>query len=696
MKDILDEIREKEIAYYQKTGLKEAINDFETCKEDRITSGFDERYEIGYNILTYNLENGVAGDVLGEKRVFKNFTDDNLKQKASELKASDVIITLKSDTPRITYAKELLENSINNAFDKEKVIQNSYGSVDDYYYFGWGIVYNSWDTHYSGTGMYQAGKPTMDSVNPISFYVNPGVQNANYKDNDQYFQKFSYNLERAKLLYPQIADKLEATKIENDGIAIRETEIEQIEIVRQVRRKSFFYTQRKIFNSDVDEKIKVTDWLEEEFQEFLFEEKDKIINNDRLEWLINAIKSWLESEDSREKLKEADEIEKTIDKLLIKVEKGKDYDKELIYLLELIAQQEFATFIFEDKIVAAKERDIEYRVFIETVFCPTLNVILQEPIIKKQNPYAIMGTANDPKTSYPISLAYKSSKLLNLHMTALTLQMLTMVRMGVPQLIIEPGAIVNESDMRKHALDPGFQPQISAKWRKQNQGVEPFYYAKTPDLKNAIMALDNKLERYIEEGDSALSVTKGKPSYSGQSGKAIMSLQAAAKQGDKTDLFKLQNFYQNIVESIKENLVNMLNGLQFKIEHLDKYGNEAMEDVNAKFENDISNVSDECYAEIEITDNVDAMTQKKYYEVDFMLTKGLITWIQALKELKPQKADKMIEDKLQYDESLQLVQMMENRPQVKEQVLQLLRNSNGSQETEPQENTEKSMPEQAL
>ena len=689
MKDILNEIQEKETKFYEETGLQEAINDYASCKEDRTASGFDERYEIGYNILTYNLEKGVKGDVLGENRVFKNFTDDNLRQKSSELKASDVIIGLKSDSPQRTYAEELLESSINNAFDKEDAIQNSYGSVDNYYYFGWGIVYNGWDSHYSGAGMYQAGQPTIDIVNPFNFYVNPGVQDPNFRDNDQVFERFTYNLDRAKLLYPAVAEKLTETTTEEDGRTIKQIEIEQIEVVRQVRRKSYFYKQRKIFNSDVDEAVQVTDWTEDEFQEFLEQEKSKILEEDRLEWLLGAIDSWLTSADAREDLREADEIENTVAKMLEKQEKGKDFNKELLYLLELIAQQEFATFIFADKIAASKARDIEYRVYVETIFCPDLDVILQEPIIKQRNPYAIMGTANDPRSSYPISAAYKSSKLLNLHMTALTLQMLTAIRMGVPQLIIEPGAIVNENAMREHALDPGFQPIIDANWRKRNPNIEPYYYAKTPDLKNAINILDNKLERYIEEGDSALSVTKGQPSYSGQSGKAIQSLQAAAKQGDKTDLFKLQRFYKNIAESLKENLVTMLSGLNFRIEHLDKAGAEAMAEVNTEPDNDITAVSDECFITIEVTDNIETMTQKKYYEVDFMLSKGLMTWVQALRELKPQKADGMIAEKIKSDESLQLMQMIEERPQVKEQILQILRNSSGNQETEPQENNKK-------
>jgi len=664
-------------------GLADAINDLQICKTDRQKSGFDRRYDIGYRILTHDLAHGVEGNRKGKDRVFINFTEENLSHKASELKAADVHISLQSDEVSIPFVQELGEGTLNHTFDYIDTLQRTYRAIEDHYFFNWGVAYVGWDGYDKGSGMWVVGKPYIEICEPNSIYVNPGIHDDLYEDIDQVFQVTKYSTERAKLLYPKIAEKIVETQIEIGDEQETKTSKEQIQVVRYQYRKSYVFEQRKIINNERDVEVGVTDWLEEDYQEYLEKRLIELKQSGQFDILVKDIKRMLADEDLRKEIKYPEDIEKVFEKIEI----AKNKEKWELQLIDLIAQQSFENAVFEEKIMATKKRNVEYRVWFEVIFCEDLGIILQEPILKKRCSYAFFPGMRDPKSSYPISQAYKSSKILEMHSAALTLQMLCLITMGKPQVVIEEGAIVNEEQFRKSGYDPSFKIIVDPNWRANHPyPAKPFYYLDPPDLSAAIMALDKKLELWIEKADRAHPVTKGEPSYSGQSGTAIMSLQQASKMGDKTDLYKLGHFYKVICENLKDLIIEMLDGIPFKILHLDENGNEVLMDINTNDENSLSRIADDTYVQIDMMDNVETAMNKNRILADFMLNRHLISDIDAIKMIKPPNMDKIIKNLKEQDESLQLISLMDANPEVKETVMKMLRNAQAKQPAEQKAN----------
>ena len=671
--DIYEHIEELERSSFSESGLENAINDLQICREDRTNSGFDTRYEIGYRILTHDLKHGVKGNRTGEDRVFINFTEENLSHKASELKAADVQISLQNDTNIIPFVQELAEGVLNHTFDYIDILQRTYRAIEDQNFFNWGVCYTGWDGYDRGSGMWIVGKPYVEVCAPNSVYVNPGVHDDLYEDSELIFEEKKYITERAKLLYPKIAEKIVPTPVKFGNEEEKQTSREHTQIIRHQYRKTYVFDQRKIINNEKDVDVGVTDWLEKDYQEYLQERLVEMTESGEFNVLLEDINKMLSDDLTREEVKYSDEIEKVLEK------KKKGWEIEF---LDLIAQQNFDNLVFEEKIVATQKRRVEYRVWFEVIFCEDLSILLQEPVLKKRCGYAFFPGTRDAKTSYPISQAFKSSKILEMHSAALTLQMLYMVRMGKPQLVIEQGALVNEEEFRKNYHIPSFKPIVDSAWRKRNPRKEPFYFTKPPDLTPAIMAIDRKLEMWIEKQDRSHSVTKGEPSYSGQSGKAIESLQQASKQGDKTDLYKLSHFYKVICENLKDMIMDMLDDVPFKILHLNEQGVEELIDVNTNDDNTISGIADDCYVKVHMSDNVEVMAQKNRSEADFLLTKGLITKIDALRMMNPDNVDKLIKNVKAQDEVLRLMSMIDERPEVREQIMELLQQPQEVQSSE--------------
>lgn len=682
VKDIYQHIQELERASFLENnkGLTDAIADLEICKNDRSASGFDTRYDIGYRILTHDLTHGVKGDRKGKDRVFINFTEENLSHKASELKAADVQISLQNDNNTIPFIQELAESTIDHTFDYIDVLQRTYRAIEDHYFFNWGVAYIGWDGYDKGSGMWVVGKPYVEICEPSSIYVNPGIHDDLYEDIDQIFQITKYATERAKLLYPKIAQKISETPIEFDDTEETKTSKKQTQVIRYQYRKSYVFEQRKIINNERDVEIGVTDWLEEDYQEYLKERLTELKANNQFSILVKDIKDMLADEDLKGNIRYAEEIEKVFEQLA----RAKNKEKWELQLIDLIAQQDFENLIFGEKILATQKRNVEYRVWFEVIFCEDLGILLQEPILKKRCSYAIFPASRDPKNSYPISPAYKSSKILEMHSAALTLQMLYLITMGKPQVVIEPGAIVNEEEFRESGYDPAFKVVVSKQWRASNPfPAKPFYYLDPPDLNAAIMALDKKLELWIEKADKAHPVTKGEPSYSGQSGTAIMSLQQASKMGDKTDLYKLAHFYKVICENLKDLIIEMLDDVPFRILHLDEKGDEVLMEVNTKDENTLSSIGDDCYVKIDMADNIEVAMNKNRLLADFLLTRGLITKIDALRQINPPNVEKIIKNLKEQDPALQLMAIMDKNPEIKEQIMEIVRQTQeGQPETE--------------
>lgn len=673
--NIYEHMQELERKEFLAKGLDDAIGDLQICRSDRTNSSFDTRYEIGYRILTHDLAHGVKGNRTGKDRVFINFTEENLSHKASELKAADVQISLQNDNNIIPFIQELAEGTLNHTFDYINTLQRTYRVIEDQNFFNWGVCYTGWDGYDKGSGMWTVGKPYVEVCEPNSIYVNPGIHDDLYEDIDQVFEEKKYNTERAKLLYPKIADKIVETPIRIGDEEEEQTGRQNTQIIRYQYRKSYIFEQRKIINNERDVEFGVTDWLEKDYQDYLQERLVELKQEKQFSILVKNIQDILEDEDLRGELRYLDEIEEVLDK------RKKNWEIEFI---DLVSQQDFDNLVFEEKILATKKRNVEYRVWFEVIFCESLSILLQEPILKKRCGYAIFPGSRDPKSSYPISQAYKSSKILEMHSAALSLQMLYIIKMGKPQLVIEEGAIVNEEEFRKNCYDPAFKIIVNSTWRSKNPlPAKPFFYIDPPDLNPAIMALDKKLEMWIEKQDKSHPVTKGQPSYAGQSGTAIMSLQQASKMGDKTDLYKLAHFYKVICENLKDLIMEMLGDIPFKILHLDEKGDEKLIEINTRDDNTISEVGDDCYVKIDMNDNVENAMNKNRVEADYLLRNQLITKIDALKMINPIGVERIIKNLKSQDETLQLMSLIDETPEVREQIMNILREA-GTERSEEQ------------
>lgn len=660
-KEIFDYLESLERTDFKKNNkLLDLYNDFIAYQNSRSSSGFDKRCDIGERISRNDLKWGVTGNKgsCGTQRQAINFVDQALKLKSSQLQTADIDVQAISKTGKITRAKELIESEVNYIVDYLDMGRVSDENVKNMYYRNWGVAYVGWDAYAPGDENWITGMPYIENLNPRDVYVNPGVGNYNYNIQSDYidiYKIFDEKLVKIKDLevrYPGIENKIYESiksKCTDDSCDVTLTSDDSVSVVRCQYRKTHGLEIRTIVDNEI---AGSKHWLESDYQEYLQEIVDGIEDRDAF---IESVKN------------ESDEYERLDDIInAINVYLETSEDEDFKNIVNLVAMENSNENVLPELIVATEKRRVEYRVWYEITFLPFTEMLLNEPAIKKYCSYAFLPGDLDPKYSYPISMAYKAAPLLEMHSALLTLMMLMSIKSNVPQLVMYKGALVNEKDFLLHHNEPNFVAIKKPGWNTElglPPGEEAIKYIKPPAISGTADLLMNELQYSINSYMRANKAVQGASEYSGESGKSIIAKQISAKEGDRSDIFKLESYFKKICDILKWYISYYKDGIPHKIMHLDDDDQYAMIDVNTDEENDLMSAENDCYFRVNLQDNVQAVVAQKKIDAYEMLHRGLINKVRALKEINPTHVDEMVKELKINDESLMLMQALEPLPE---------------------------------
>ena len=675
----IEKLEQREFA--ENDGLSKAISDLSICTTDRTKSGFDSRAEMGVRIMKNELELGVKGD-RPSKRQFVNIIDKALKRKTAELQSADINIELKNEDGTRTDSQRYLENETVYSFDRNSVVRIADQAISNMNFMNWGVVRTYWDTYSGESWNWRTGRPRMKLRDPRKIFVNPGCVLYNLKDAEQIFDVENFNTERLKKLFPELKDKINPSASEENQV--KRTSRETTNLVYYQYFKPYILEGRSIIDND---KPEIENWLEPDYQEYLKQIMGKLRETGNLSLTINTLAEDLKLDELREKYENADELEEAIEKY-----KEDSSEQNTLDVLDLLCQENDENVMFTEKVIATKKKKTEYRVWFEIQFVLQDALLLAKPHILKDNSYAILPGDGDPDYSYPISAAFKGSNLMEMYNELLTLECLYTIRFSKPKWLPEPGALLNEADFLKNYAEPNCQPQIDPEWRETHsnipldkiiQKIDPL------DISKAVSFLENRLQIQLEGHMRAQKVQEGRAEYSGQSGEAIKSLQYSAKLGDRTDLYKLEDFFTKICETLKNLIAEHKDGIPHQVEELNDQDEREMKWVNTDEDNQLIDAIN-CFVRVKLEDSMELVAQKKKNEAFEGLKSGLFTKIRAIRHWGPENTDEIIKEIKVQDETLRFMDLLEGVPDnIKEQVIQTLQQVKGQQEIETAKPEEK-------
>lgn len=606
------------------------------AKTEREESGFDTRCDVGYRIMTGDLSRGVKGNRKDERQ-FINFIDRGLKHKGSELKSARVEISLRNLDGEISKAQELLESETNYIFSFLNTPRKIDACIDDMYYMNMGVTRVEWDTEASGGANWETGLPVVRYRDPRRIYIDPFMEGGDFDQLGLVFDVMDFELEELKNKFPKHEDEIEAVLEDfknNNAYKYRKLKDKGVSVVIYQYNKPYILSTRVLANEDTGDSRR---WLEEDYQEYLTDRVQTIIENDEVELLVAQSEKEVEKEDM------------TLD--------------TLVEIADELARRGDENIIFDEKIKASEKLTKEYDVWFETWSIPKLSIILRKPKISKYCNYVFLPADRDPDSSYPISMAYKGAPLLELYSTLLTLQMFYAVKFNTPQVMLHKGAIQNEEEFLKYHNNPDFVPIVNSEWQSRHPKQEPFEYIYPKEMGRLAELLEDKLKAAIETYTRTVPAVLGMSDYSGESGKSVIAKQQSAKQGDKTDIFKLEKFYKKISDILKWNIAVMKEGFPHKTEHLDDYDERDMVEVNTDDNNQLLDAASSCYAVVNIEDNVEVAAQKRKVEALELFNRGLLTAVDTLKEVDPPNVDKKIRNLKIQNDTLQMMELLKGLPE---------------------------------
>ena len=657
------------------SGLQKLISDYDLCAIDRSESGYDAECEVGVRIMTNDLDNGVFGNAGKNKRYYNNSVKRSISRKISELNTLDIDINMNSIGGR-NNPISLMEYKINTIVDQFNVLDELEMIETLYYYMGQGIGKYYWNKSDS-IDNWAMGYPMLTMVDPRNFFMNPGVKKANKSDKTTCFEIIPFTTERLKKLYPQFKDKITEvisqkldeikrtetnsaaageypTDISSQSIKLRRYLMEGItDVVCCQYQTSYVFTVRNVTNNDTGE---VITYLEEDYKEYLQQRNDEMTNK------FSDLQS--------------------LDKL------GQDNESNNI--------------VTPEKIAVTKPRKVEFRRWFQVYSIPELGLILPQSDgygnedeeknidvknIGKKSHYLIMSGNWNIDRSYSQSMAWDNAKILEIRSIILTMQILIATRFHKPVLVIEQGALLNEEEFMENYSDPEIKPVVDPKWRHnpKNAGLKPFYFVYPQEMGRLAELLERKMETWIEQDTRSTKVRQGIPSYAGESGKAVELRQIASMQGDKTDSSKVVKIIKEFCDLVKDDIIKYMD-YPHKQKGQDQNGADILVDVNTidspdlEKENNMLKLSAGADIKVKMDDNYEEITEREKQEALVLFDKKLMSTVDAIRTVRRDDAEKIINNLEAENQSLQFAKMINEDENLRNIVLSYVKQRDNSEE----------------
>jgi len=616
---------------------------FEKAKE--IRGKWDARSTIG--LLIYNAEylrnRKLDSDTSNQSEFYSiNAVKDNLVLSINETLIPEIDITLVNKRNNILPIQDILELELNYNVDKERLVRDMKQTLISLKFqgFGAGRVYWSDD---DADNEWWTGNPKHKPIDPTKLWYISVDNREDKRDIIEYFHREQYTIRRFKQKYPEYYKQYE----------------DKISTIAKEDLENNYYYNMGIVNVIVNQ------------YQRKFRVKERAIAN--------------EERDSMDMIYVSEsEYEEYLN--------GKGANPENMELYKKTGEMIEETPVFDEQIRSSIPIDRTETRWFQTIFIPELNILLEEPeLVGKDTDYCILPGEWNPNDIYPTALAYDYKELLKVSGILLTTMVLNTVRIQKPIPIIVEGALKNESNFIKNYHKLGVIAKVDPVWAKENPGVNPVKWLAPPAAGQMQAMLYQMIEKLLDKSMAAPNVSKGIPEYSGQSGKSVELLQSQAKVSTKPDFYAVEEYLRKICEKMKVMIAEKRNyphqiflSKQNNIDGLTEVrGNQAIADVNTDVTNQLSDIVDKCYVRVSVESNIDQKNQIKdinykelYQRQDIPFDEFVMnqSWID--------NPETLIEAHKRATSDVAVAELINQNPQLKEQVMQIIQENPDMQQSQ--------------
>jgi hypothetical protein len=208
--NIKAKMEQEELKYFTAKVFNDWHNRYESAKRARHAWDMDylDCEKIRKNEIPL-IESRVGLDKATDKFFKDNWLLISNILKVSYMQQADIIAILKSFGVLFddTQEKEVLQSEVNYTLSEFDIVRKTEPVIADMVWFGYGISYFGWNNR-AIDQTWQTGKPEFRRIDPRRWWVDESSHERGWKDRRWSFLLESYDVETAKTLYPEFANKI--------------------------------------------------------------------------------------------------------------------------------------------------------------------------------------------------------------------------------------------------------------------------------------------------------------------------------------------------------------------------------------------------------------------------------------------------------------------------------------------------------
>jgi len=303
------------------------------------------------------------------------------------------------------------------------------------------------------------------------------------------------------------------------------------------------------------------------------------------------------------------------------------------------------------------------------IWIENTKLILQEAqYIGDKDCYQFMTGLKRTDEIYTYSLVSYLRDMQEISVILMTSLAYLTVKEGKNTPVIEEGALVNEEDYIKNHSQLNSIAVVDKIWRTQNPGTRAVSTIENRVDGRMAITLHQMIQEVQKNTSGSVDSARGEAQYSGQSGIQVARLQEASKVFTELDQIVYRSYLTNISYKMLDYL-SIYRNYPHKIKGITPEGKEGFIDVGTTEKNKI--ISEDVLISITLEQDPELIkTIKKQLAIQ-LHSDGLITGLDLLKDLNYPDAETKHKNKVAENELLQLAEMLQQNPEMVEQLMQM-------------------------
>lgn len=527
----------------------------------------------------------------------------------SYIMSADILADLKSHAGSDnTYPDRLLlEIELNSLLSKFEIVRTwSTQIIPDRIRYGYGVSYSGWNAR-ARDPFNRNGKPNFLALDNRRVWVDESSSGINFKDRRWVFMKIEMDVEDAKELYPEFADKIAETP----------AEVDQGDSDNKKDRFDVYLCQYK--------KIKILRLVDVE----VFLDGKKEIK----QVMLSQVQDFIEKnpgQDLPDNMRILDENEE---------EPGYDAEVTCCYQFKFSPQ------------IQEQLSPIEY--------------------IGDIDQFQFWSYHRIEGDIYPRGTTYMLKDEQTIKSILLTKAAIEAISNGHKTPVIEQGALTDEQEFVENHNSFGYVATISEEWRENHRGEKAIDFVDKKFDPQVTMFLNALLREDMQQFSGGTDTMMGQAQYSGMSAAQTGLLQASGATYTKADELSYRDYVKDVMECYLRQVAEFKT-YEHTIEGVDEAGLSATIQVNP---NDMTDWDWERYYVQPVIENSPEMI-KQLKEQRAMQLNGMraISTVRMLFELGYNNAEQLAAEAFQEAGILQLIQAMQENPELMQKVQAIIQN----------------------